>query len=262
MLTRNPAMPAAGQNSHGVKPCTKRFLVSFRAPSVYPELVEGSPHVAKITAQHNPPTPDSSLPSNTNRPAPPALNPNPPTQKSLTLKTPAARLSPRPRTVLFQPSLTGVPPCPHPLRSSPTRCAPRPSALRANRQLWKLKRGPSPASPKPSATPIPLIPTRPPPAILPPAPWSLPQPSCAPCAPSRPNLPFDIPFERVLDGGSAWEYFQPVRAGDTITAAATITDIVERTGRLGLMLILTTRITYSNQFGEIVATQTNTSIRY
>ena len=78
----------------------------------------------------------------------------------------------------------------------------------------------------------------------------------------RPNLPFDIPFERVLDGGSAWEYFQPVRAGDTITAAATITDIVERTGRLGLMLILTTRITYSNQFGEIVATQTNTSIRY
>ena len=78
----------------------------------------------------------------------------------------------------------------------------------------------------------------------------------------RPDLPFDIPFERVLDGGSAWEYFQPVRDGDTITAVATITDIVERTGRLGLMLILTTRITYSNQFGEVAATQTNTSIRY
>ena len=78
----------------------------------------------------------------------------------------------------------------------------------------------------------------------------------------RPQIPFEIPFERVLDGGSAWEYFQPVRAGDTITAVAAITDIQERTGRLGLMLIITTRITYSNQFDEVAATQTNTSIRY
>ena len=78
----------------------------------------------------------------------------------------------------------------------------------------------------------------------------------------RPELPFDIPFERLLDGGSDWEYFQPVRAGDRITAVATITSIQERTGRLGLMLFMTTKITYANQFGEVAATQTNTSIRY
>ena len=79
---------------------------------------------------------------------------------------------------------------------------------------------------------------------------------------ARPELPFDVPFERVLDGGSDWEYFEPVRPGDTITAVSRIDDINERNGRIGLMLIQTIVITYTNQFGQVVATQTNTSIRY
>ena len=44
----------------------------------------------------------------------------------------------------------------------------------------------------------------------------------------RPIIPFELPFERVLDAGSDWEYFQPVRAGDQITANAKITDINEQ----------------------------------
>jgi len=78
----------------------------------------------------------------------------------------------------------------------------------------------------------------------------------------RPELPFDLPFTRLLDGGSDWEYFQPVRAGDHITAKNQITDLQERVGRMGLMIIMTNLITYVNQFQEVVATQTNTSIRY
>ncbi len=78
----------------------------------------------------------------------------------------------------------------------------------------------------------------------------------------RPTIPFDIPFDRVLDAGSDWEYFQPVRSGDRITANAQVTDINERNGRLGLMILITTKITYRNQFNEIAVTQTNTSIRY
>ena len=78
----------------------------------------------------------------------------------------------------------------------------------------------------------------------------------------RPMLPFDIPFERLLDAGSDWQYLQPVRPGDRITAVARITAMQERTGRLGLMLFITTEITYTNQFNEVAATQTNTSIRY
>ncbi len=78
----------------------------------------------------------------------------------------------------------------------------------------------------------------------------------------RPDYPFDIPFERLLDGGSDWEYFEPVRPGDRITAVSRIEDINERNGRIGLMLISTIITTYTNQFGQVAATQTNTSIRY
>ena len=78
----------------------------------------------------------------------------------------------------------------------------------------------------------------------------------------RPQLPFDIPFSRLLDGGSEWEYFEPVRVGDRITAVAGIVDMSERSGRLGTMLFSVTEITYTNQFDEVVATQRNTSIRY
>ncbi|MDA1218716.1 MAG: MaoC family dehydratase N-terminal domain-containing protein [Chloroflexi bacterium] len=78
----------------------------------------------------------------------------------------------------------------------------------------------------------------------------------------QPNIPFDLPFERLLDGGSDWEYFQPVRAGDQITAVAEVADISERAGRIGLMIFIKTLITYRNQFDQISATQTNTLIRY
>ena len=80
--------------------------------------------------------------------------------------------------------------------------------------------------------------------------------------PSRPELPFDLPFERRLDGGSEWEYFYPVRPGDRITSVARIADISERPGRLGLMIMMTTVITYTNQLGQVVATQSGTGIAY
>ena len=78
----------------------------------------------------------------------------------------------------------------------------------------------------------------------------------------RPAYPFDMPFNRLLDGGSEWEYFHPVRAGDRITAVAEIADINERTGRMGLMIITSVVVTYRNQFDQVAATQTSPSIRY
>ena len=78
----------------------------------------------------------------------------------------------------------------------------------------------------------------------------------------RPPYPFDMPFNRMLDGGSDWEYFHPVRAGDRITAISEIADINERIGRMGLMVITSIVVTYRNQFGQVAATQTSTSIRY
>ena len=78
----------------------------------------------------------------------------------------------------------------------------------------------------------------------------------------RPQLPFDVPFKRLLDGGSEWEYFGPVRVGDRITAVSRIMDVSERSGRLGAMLFTVAETSYTNQLGELVATQRNTLIRY
>ena len=78
----------------------------------------------------------------------------------------------------------------------------------------------------------------------------------------RPELPFELPLTRLLDGGSDWEYFHPVRPGDRITSVAKITDVSERTGRLGAMVFMTVVVTYRNQLDQVVATQTGTSIRY
>jgi acyl dehydratase len=78
----------------------------------------------------------------------------------------------------------------------------------------------------------------------------------------RPELPFQLPFTRMLDGGSDWEYFEPIRPGDQITSVARITGISERTGRLGPMVFVTVVLTYRNQLDQVVATQTNTMIRY
>ena len=72
----------------------------------------------------------------------------------------------------------------------------------------------------------------------------------------------DLPFNRLLDGGSEWEYFQPVRPGDRITAVTLIVDVFDRAGRSGQMLFIITETKYTNQFGELVATQKSTSIKH
>lgn len=58
---------------------------------------------------------------------------------------------------------------------------------------------------------------------------------------------------RILDGGVDYEYFLPIRAGETLTAYAKIADIREREGKSGKMLFLTVEQTYLNQNGDMVA---------
>ena len=70
------------------------------------------------------------------------------------------------------------------------------------------------------------------------------------------------PYGAALDGGSEWEYFEPVRCGDRITVTTKIADIFERQGRLGNMLFFIRETRYVNQFGKIAATQRSTGISY
>ena len=77
-----------------------------------------------------------------------------------------------------------------------------------------------------------------------------------------PEVKLDMPGFRGLDGGSEWEYLEPIRPGDRITVQSKIADLRESAGRLGPMVFMTTETTYTNQHGQICAIQRATGIRY
>jgi acyl dehydratase len=77
-----------------------------------------------------------------------------------------------------------------------------------------------------------------------------------------PEVKIDLPGNRGLDGGSDWEFFEPVRPGDRITVQTKIADIRESEGRLGPMVFTTIETSYTNQFGQVCALQRATGIRY
>lgn len=74
---------------------------------------------------------------------------------------------------------------------------------------------------------------------------------------------YDPPIDYAYSvmGGADIEFFNPIRAGDTITARAKIVDIVERqSSKGGWIAIVSRETTFSNQKGEAVAIQKMTSI--
>jgi acyl dehydratase len=74
----------------------------------------------------------------------------------------------------------------------------------------------------------------------------------------RLNLP-GLP--RLLNGGTAGEFFQYLRPGDRTKSKSRYASIVEREGREGKMLIITTERVIHNQNDELVAIIRSTSIR-
>lgn len=67
-------------------------------------------------------------------------------------------------------------------------------------------------------------------------------------------------YGRVLDGGIEYEFFCPVRAGDTLAALPMIKSIVGREGRTGKMAFVIMETTFTNQNGDLVAKARRTAI--
>ena len=68
-------------------------------------------------------------------------------------------------------------------------------------------------------------------------------------------------LRRVLNGGTDIEYFDTIQAGDTLQASSKVTDITERKGSIGTMVITTTETTYKRD-GKVVAIMRGTGIAY
>ena len=68
-------------------------------------------------------------------------------------------------------------------------------------------------------------------------------------------------LKRVLNGGTEIEYFDTIYAGDVLTASSKVSDLAERQGSIGTMLITTTETTYKRG-DQVVAISRGTGINY
>ena len=64
-----------------------------------------------------------------------------------------------------------------------------------------------------------------------------------------------------LNGGNRFEYIEPVRVGDRITATGRIADVYEKTGSSGNLLFIIFETDYINEDGRTVARLRATAIR-
>ena len=73
--------------------------------------------------------------------------------------------------------------------------------------------------------------------------------------------PIALPLARILNGGVSAEFFAQAEVGDVVHAQSEYTDIAEREGRSGPMVIIAITTTYTNQHGRALCRVTNSFIR-
>ncbi|MBE0480261.1 MAG: MaoC family dehydratase N-terminal domain-containing protein [Dehalococcoidia bacterium] len=60
-------------------------------------------------------------------------------------------------------------------------------------------------------------------------------------------------FPRILDGGISYEFFLTVRADDMLIASVKVSNITEKEGKSGAMMVCRLETTFLNQNGDEVA---------
>jgi acyl dehydratase len=69
-------------------------------------------------------------------------------------------------------------------------------------------------------------------------------------------------LRRGVNAGSEIEWYRPYCLGDTLTWKSRISNIVQRTGRSGPMVNMTTETEFRNQRGELVAIMRGSGLRF
>lgn len=77
----------------------------------------------------------------------------------------------------------------------------------------------------------------------------------------QPHVPHGL--DNILDGGTETEYFEDICAGDTLIGVTRVAGLdVRESKAIGKMLIATTEMTYTNQYGRTAAIQRSQVIFY
>ncbi|MBN2462111.1 MAG: MaoC family dehydratase N-terminal domain-containing protein [Dehalococcoidia bacterium] len=67
---------------------------------------------------------------------------------------------------------------------------------------------------------------------------------------------------RLLDGGVEFEFFEPIGAGDVLTATTKIANMVERETKMGKTMFTKVETTFLNQNGDVVLKSWSTMIQF
>lgn len=70
-----------------------------------------------------------------------------------------------------------------------------------------------------------------------------------------------VPAQRTVGGGSSYEIFHRVKAGDKITVKSTLKDVFTKEGKSGRLYFIVVDTEFSNQKNELVAKETATYIK-
>lgn len=71
--------------------------------------------------------------------------------------------------------------------------------------------------------------------------------------PRRSEPLYKRPYNKSMHAADDWEFFEPVRPGDTITAKRRIAEFYEKQGQKTPLLFSVSEISYYNQLGQLVA---------
>jgi hypothetical protein len=66
----------------------------------------------------------------------------------------------------------------------------------------------------------------------------------------------------AVNAGDEYEFYAPVRVGDTIAIVRQVLGVDERQGKQGLMFLTRTEVTYTNQLGVRVARAQQNTLRW
>lgn len=69
-----------------------------------------------------------------------------------------------------------------------------------------------------------------------------------------------LKVDRVMAGGQDIEFLQPIYPGDVLTAETRLSEITEKSGRSGPIVLVVRETTYTNQRGEVVVKSRTTGI--
>jgi len=75
-------------------------------------------------------------------------------------------------------------------------------------------------------------------------------------------LGIPLPFKRSVAAGADWDFFKPIKAGDTINTTHEFFELQDKSSDKGPRALMVYKSTHTNQKGEVVAVSTNTIMSY